>query len=460
MVAGSIVVRDRAEDIVIAPTGTAEDTVLDAGPPRLSEDEFRLLEGFSQRLDSLIPDARIRLSTQLVNRFADRFPEREPDPDAFLVRLYDEELTRRRSRTAARGERGIVRASGTAERFVAMRQDVWEKFRREAAKVAQGGIGKLPGSAVRRFAADYREVAADLARARTYGVDRRVLDYLERIVSAGHNALYGLRGVRRHSVRRLLLADFPAAVVRARHYVAGAALLFTIPAFVGFFLIRGQPELAYEVLPHSAIERAESGASELEQGRGYAETPPMFLPAMASGIVANNVQVAFAAFAFGITAGIGTVFVLVFNGLFFGAILGLFTNYGLTAWLLTFVAGHGVLELSAIFIAGGAGLIVGRAVIAPGDLTRRDSLVVHGRGAIHLVGAAASLLLLAGTIEGFLSASAAPAAVKLGVSAATALLLLLYFEAGRRQNTAASLSPQRNDPGRPPPRFTTTVSEL
>jgi uncharacterized membrane protein SpoIIM required for sporulation len=319
-----------------------------------------------------------------------------------------------------------------------MRQDVWEKFRLEAAGIAHGGLAVLPGSAVRRFAAAYREVAADLARARTYGVDRRGLHYLERIVSAGHNALYGLRGVRRYSLRRLLLAEFPATVVTSRRYVMAATLLFMLPAIVGFFLIRERPELALEVLPHAVIERAESGALELEEGRGYAEAPSMYLPVMASGIITNNVQVAFAAFAFGITAGIGTVFVLVFNGLFLGSVLALFANYGLAAWLLTFVAGHGVLELTAIFIAGGAGLIVGRAVIAPGDLTRRDALVVHGRTAIRLVGAAASLLLLAGIIEGFLSASPAHPAVKVGVSAATVILLLLYFEAGRRQEKFAS----------------------
>jgi uncharacterized membrane protein SpoIIM required for sporulation len=159
------------------------------------------------------------------------------------------------------------------------------------------------------------------------------------------------------------------------------------------------------------------------------------LPLVATSIIANNVQVAFAAFAFGITAGVGTTLVLVFNGLFFGAVLGLFANYGLADWILTFVAGHGVLELTAIFIAGGAGLLVGRAVIAPGDMVRKDALFVHGRLAARLVGAAATLLLLAGVIEGLLSASDAPAAVKLGVSGATVLLLGLYFESGRRTNT-------------------------
>jgi uncharacterized membrane protein SpoIIM required for sporulation len=123
--------------------------------------------------------------------------------------------------------------------------------------------------------------------------------------------------------------------------------------------------------------------------------------------------------------------ILVFNGLFFGAVLGHYANVGLAGWLLTFVAGHGVLELTAIFIAGGAGLLVARALVIPGDLPRREALVLHGREAIRMVGAAAGLLVLAGLIEGLLSASNAPAALKVGVSATSAVLLVLLALAGR-----------------------------
>jgi uncharacterized membrane protein SpoIIM required for sporulation len=168
------------------------------------------------------------------------------------------------------------------------------------------------------------------------------------------------------------------------------------------------------------------------QGRGYAETPSPYLPIVASSIVANNVQVAFGAFAFGILAGIGTVVLLAFNGFFFGSVLALFSNYGLLGWILTFVAGHGFLELTAIFIAGAGGLLIGRAIVAPGDLTRQDALVVYGRLAIRLMGAATVLLLMAGLIEGFLSASDAHPTLKLGVSAASVVLLTLYLAAGRQ----------------------------
>src|SRR5437773_11343541 len=185
-----------------------------------------------------------------------------------------------------------------------------------------------------------------------------------------------------------------------------------------------------EVLPDEMIARARAGAGRRAEGVGYAEAPSLSLPVVASTILTHSVQVAFFAFAFGITAGIGTLLLLTLNGLFFGAVLGLFANYGLAGWLLTFVAGHGVLELTAIFIAGGAGLLVARGLIAPGDLTRRDALVLAGRRAARLVAAAVLLLCLAGTIEGLLSASDAAPAYQFAVSAASAVLLACYLASG------------------------------
>jgi uncharacterized membrane protein SpoIIM required for sporulation len=125
-------------------------------------------------------------------------------------------------------------------------------------------------------------------------------------------------------------------------------------------------------------------------------------------------------------------------------VLGLFAHYGLAGWLRTCVAGHGVLELTAIFIAGGAGLLVARGLIAPGDLTRRDALVLAGRRAGQLVAAAVLLLCLAGAIEGLLSASDAAPVYKYAVSAASVALLACYFASGwmylRNRASAAALA--------------------
>jgi uncharacterized membrane protein SpoIIM required for sporulation/uncharacterized RDD family membrane protein YckC len=431
LVAGTIVVRDQAAELAAVPFELSETVDRDIGPPVLTDLEFDLLGRVIDRIEVLEPDVRRRLVGQLEGRFRDRLPELT-QPDLALAELYASELAKRRGPMASGKRLPGAPSPAVAHRFVALRKDHWDSTLREAMDLRERGMGNATGEEVIRFAAAYRAITADLARARTYGVDLRVLEHLERIATAGHHVLYGMRRKRTTRWNVLVLRQFPAAVVAARGYVAVAALMFAIPCIVGYALMREQPGLATQIMPAEMLARAESGQWQQAEGIGYAEAPSPYLPLVATSIIANNVQVAFAAFALGITAGVGTVLVLALNGLFFGSVVGLFTNYGLAAWILTFVAGHGVLELTAIFIAGGAGLLLARAVIAPGEMVRKDALLSHGRQAARLVGAAATLLLLAGVIEGFLSASDAPPPVKLGVSLASFLLLGLYFESGRR----------------------------
>ena len=161
---------------------------------------------------------------------------------------------------------------------------------------------------------------------------------------------------------------------------------------------------------------------------------------MAAFIIANNIQVSFGTFVGGMTGGLLTGWLLFTNGMMLGLVMGLFQNYHALSYLLTFVLGHGVLELTAIFISAGAGFRLARALIAPGDRTRRDALVVEGRIAAQMIGAVVTLLAIAGTIEGLLSASSAAPAWKYGVSAATAVFLVLYLVNGYRALRAATFT--------------------
>ncbi len=322
---------------------------------------------------------------------------------------------------------------------MARKRSQWEAFHAVATRVERAGVGALPPGEIPAFAARYREIAADLARARTYGVDPRVVEYLERLVAAGHNALYRSRGRARLPLGRYLLQDFPAAVVQSWRFVVVAFLLFAVPAGVGYVMLREQPALADELASPVMVSRAEEAAEEMAAGRGYAQAPGEDRPEIAAFIISNNIWVCFQAFIGGLMVGIFTTFALLFNGLMIGTAYGVFANYHASMYLTTFIAPHGVLELTAIFISGGAAFRLARALIAPGDRTRRDALVVEGIIAARMIGAVVSLLALAGTIEGLLSTSDAPAAVKFGVSAASAVLLGLYFASGRsylRQQTA------------------------
>lgn len=437
LVAGTIVVRDEVPQFhrfAPAPVaaGDAPRSVALAPATRLEDQEFQLLDQFLRRADDLPLSVRDRFALDLGRRLGPRFPDRDPAAPGFLADVFAAEQTARQAPGAARRDVAGPRLR-VSDRFVALRQGRWESFRGRAVVLEHEGLARLTGDEVLAFAAEYRAIAADLARAVTYGVDDRTIAQLESTVGAGHNALYGMRKARRAPARALLLADLPAAVVRQRRYVIAAMLMSVLPGIASYNLVRERPAVAREILPPVVLARAASGQEQRAEGVGYAETPSPYLPVVASSIIANNVQVAFFAFAFGITAGIGTVLLLALNGLHFGAVLGHYTNVGLAGWLLTFVLGHGVLELTAIFVAGGAGLLIARALLAPGDLARRDALVLFGREALRLVAAAACLLVLAGTIEGLLSASDAAPALKVAVSAASAVLLVLLAAAGHRQ---------------------------
>src|SRR5207249_4660228 len=191
----------------------------------------------------------------------------------------------------------------------------------------------------------------------------------------------------------------------------------SVPAVVGYVMIRERPELGEELMP-GMVARAEAAAENQAEGRGYAETSKEDRPRAAAWIITNNITVSFGTFVGGLTGGLLTACLLFTNGMMLGLVLGLFKNYQAMNYLLTFVLGHGVLELTAIFIAAVAGFRLAKAMIAPGDRTRRDALVVESRIAAQMIGAVVTLLAIAGTIAGLLSTSPAPAAWKYGVSAA------------------------------------------
>ena len=144
-------------------------------------------------------------------------------------------------------------------------------------------------------------------------------------------------------------------------------------------------------------------------------------------IMTHNIQVTIYTFALGATCGVGTLFYLAFNGANIASVLALTYRAGFGNDLVTFMVGHGVIELSCIFIAGGAGLLIGSAIIMPGDLTRADALRTRGMEAVRLMMGVAILLVIAGTIEGFISPAVIDPRIKYSIAAITGLALYSYL---------------------------------
>jgi uncharacterized membrane protein SpoIIM required for sporulation/uncharacterized RDD family membrane protein YckC len=422
--AATVVVRERTFGTL--PEESGPDRV-PTGAPRLEPAEYEALAAYVARRGSLPEDVRRRLAGQLAAHLAEGVGwDREVESaDAYLVALHTEE----RARGAAPGGTG---GSPAAAALVRRQQPVWSEFRELLERAQRRGLPALGETELARFGTLYRETAADLARARTYGGSPALVYTLERLVAAGHNLLYRPRLASLREARAWVTRGFPALVRRRWRPIALAAALLYVPALISFAVVRSDPPLARAFIPPEMIARAEAGVQMEREGRGYVEIPEIAMPVFASRIAANNVQVTIVAFAGGVLAGLGTAAVLVFNGVFLGGVAALFANHGLSLHLWTFVLPHGVIELTAIAIGGGAGLWMGSAVVLPGRRTRREAIAARGREAVSLLGGTVLLLLVAGAIEGFISPAPIPRPLKLSLAALFAVLLAAYLSAGAR----------------------------
>jgi uncharacterized membrane protein SpoIIM required for sporulation/uncharacterized RDD family membrane protein YckC len=327
-------------------------------------------------------------------------------------------------------------AATTEERsIIAQAAPRWREFGLLLTTVQRRrGLRALSEAEVSDFVARYREISADLARLQTatHGRQSAALFTLNRLVAGGHNLLYRERRLTPRSVWTYLTTTVPREIRRSALPIGIAAALLFGPGAIAYTAVVTHPAIAPTFLPPGMLDRADAGVERARNGEGYVPDPELFRPVMSSAIIANNVQVTFLAFAGGILAGAGTVAALVFNGIDLGGVLGLYQSKGILPLIVAFVAPHGVLELSAICIAGGAGLLLGSAILLPGALTRREALVIRGRRAITLIAGTTILLIFAGALEGFVSPIPWwTLQQKLAVSGMTALLLGLFVNLDR-----------------------------
>ncbi len=438
LVAGTIVVREevRATAPVLAPARAGRVLPLHTA---LSEDEYLLLSRLVERWSQLEPLRRAALVAQLGVRFAAALGDAGSRPlSAQLLDLHERERQARARGVASRDETGAGRER---QSLIASSAPGWSAFASRLTRAQQSGLASLGEDEVRAFVSEYRALAADLARLRTASGGRSLdeLFQLGRLVAGAHNLLYRDRGMPVRATARFLFVDVPREIRRSAAPIALAALLLFGPAAVAAVGVIRSPGLASELLPPGMMDRAESGVRRARNGEGYIDDPQLFRPVMASSIVANNIQVTFATFAGGITAGLLSVILLVTNGISFGSVIGLYVTKGIGSLLLAFVAPHGVLELFAICVAGGGGFLLATALVLPGQRTRREALVENVRRAVRLIAGSTFLLVIAGSIEGFISPIEWwPLEGKLAVSGLTLLFLVVYLRGGRAAPRPAS----------------------
>jgi uncharacterized membrane protein SpoIIM required for sporulation len=289
------------------------------------------------------------------------------------------------------------------ERWVRSRKPAWQHLESLLQQIERRGLRSLGRKELHELGRFYRAASADLSRARALNVGGEIAGYLNGLVVRAHNQVYQRPTNRWSDLWRFLWETFPALVRRHILHIAAAFALFVAPAGVCFAMVYHDIDFA-----HMELIRGQSLVSEelwhtIENRRMWTDAAQGASPLMSSEIATNNIRVALLAFALGVTGGIGTAVILLMNGMQIGTVFGVCRIYGMDYRLAAFVASHGVLELSAIFICGGAGLLLGQALLFPGNWSRRDALKLAAKPAMGLFAGCLPILLIAGLIEGFVS---------------------------------------------------------
>ncbi|MDC7126273.1 MAG: stage II sporulation protein M [Spirochaetales bacterium] len=310
-----------------------------------------------------------------------------------------------------------------SELFVESRKENWAALREILVKISRKGIRKLPIEDVTQFPDLYRSCCQDLAEARMLGLSPDVIEYLNGITGQAHSFLYFVKPLSRKGILSFFKYHLPGCLVNNVRYVLIALLLFWGSAVISFVAITHNPELVHRFVSQAVLEQMEGMYHDsVATGRTAAEQAHM-----STYYIQHNTSIAFLCFSTGVFLGLGSIYFLLFNGIFLGCIFAYLVNQGLGMNLIEFVTAHSFLELNAIAIAGAAGIMLGVSILKSWKAYSFECIKSSRDNILLLVGASAILLFCAAMIEGNISPSAIDYRIKLGIAVLTAALSMLYF---------------------------------
>lgn len=316
-----------------------------------------------------------------------------------------------------------------SNRWIEQRQTSWSRLDALIRQVETQGLRALPGVELREFGLLYRQIAADLSAVRADRASGTLEEYLNSLLSRAHNRIYAGRRIGFGSIATFLIRDYPRIFRRLFPYVLTAFAVFLVGGALGTLLTLARPQFMHLFLGPGMV-------ATIERHEMWTHSIVSMKPQAASEILTNNIVVSLSAFAGGIIAGLGSLWLMFYNGLQIGVIATACARAHMALDLFSFVAAHGALELPSIFIAGGAGLRLAVGLLFPGALSRRESLALGAREAIRLLAAVVPLLFIAGILEAFLSPSDAAIGVKFTVGAVLLCGLAFWLvEGGREKGT-------------------------
>ncbi len=318
----------------------------------------------------------------------------------------------------------------TESEFIARRRGAWQEIERMLA-VKRGAGSLREAASVRRFPGLYRELCGDLNRARAEHYSLPLQERLNRLVLDSHILLY--RAPRLEPLKALKkgMSDAPAAVRASRKLVLACALAFYGTAALFFAWANGNRDRASDFLGADAVSNIEAmydpESEHFLHPREVTGDADMF-----GYYISNNIGIGLGTMAAGVLAGLGSLVVLVFNGAFLGAAAAVAATAGYSSSFFPFVCGHAAFELTAIILFSASGFILGRAILAPGRLSRYEALRRAGARSLPLAGLAFALMAIAAGVEAFWSSRPMESAVKYAVAAALWALVAAYLAGGGR----------------------------
>jgi uncharacterized membrane protein SpoIIM required for sporulation len=308
------------------------------------------------------------------------------------------------------------------DRFINQRKNAWQRLEELLKMLDRASLRRLNKDEVRELGRIYRRTSSDLAIARAESRDPRLINYLNSLVIRAHGQIYRADAQGGRRISAFFTRELPRTFRRTWKYTFLSFMVFSVFATFSFIATYADPEFSELVGVHP-IFRERFIETKTPWWEGLNENNQ----AGATGIMTHNIQVTIYTFAFGAAFGIGTLFYLAYNGANIASVTALTYKAGFGNDLVTFMVGHGVVELSCIFIAGGAGLLIGSAMVMPGNLSRADALKKNGMEAVRLMLGVALFLCVAGTIEGFISPSLIDARIKISIGVITGIALYSYL---------------------------------
>ncbi|MEW9701195.1 stage II sporulation protein M [Paenibacillus sp. SI8] len=309
-------------------------------------------------------------------------------------------------------------------RFIKENKPQWTELEQLLAQLNKGR-NKLQASHLNRFAELYKITTTHLATMQTHRPADETTIYLNHLVSGAHNAMYKENNKSTTQMKTFLLHYFPSLIQARILFVAFALLLFLLGGLLGFLSVWNDPLNLHLILPGGMADNIDP--SKTAEPRGNLHSP-----LVSTTIMTNNIKVAVLAFISGVTLGIGTVYLMITNGLLIGALAAVFMQSGKSYVFWAYILPHGIIEMTAIFIAGGAGLYMGYRFFVPGPFPRKLRFLESAKESAKLLIGTIPLFIIAGLIEGYITPSTLSLEVKYLIAGVTLLLLALYYVYGIR----------------------------